>query len=161
MTRRAVLLLTLILLFDPESSAYAIIYQSSQASGYRVIDIRCSWGQTWVNNTQGSPSLQSVATMDASVSGFCDNTTFVTGRLTIGVAQDLIAWDNAGGYEFLCSQGPWQNNGAASHDVWTGYAFNRPCGANWFRGDGLASIRFNNRWYGNEKPPIPTGWISV
>ena len=135
--RRAALLLALALLFAPQPAAQA---EWQQASGFRWLDQRCSWGQTWVTNEGGWPWLQSVATIDASAGDFCNLKNWATqpGE-AIAVAQDLIAWD-ARGFEFRCNLGPWNvhdGRQGAQHELWTWWNFNRPCNTNWYKGRGL------------------------
>ena len=154
--RRAALLLTLAVVFAPVSAAQAA---TQQASGFRVIAQRCSWGQHWVSTDWGRPGLQSVATMDRSYAGYCDDTSWVAPAGHIAVGQNLIAWNDSSGTEYVCNEGPWIYNSGASHEVWTAYAFGRPCGG-WYRGNGYAA-RYHNGWAGHEKPPVATGWVYV
>lgn len=153
--RRAALLVSLALLVGPVSTSQAA---TQQASGFRVIDARCSWGQTWVTTDWGTPGLESVATMDRSLRGYCDDTSWVAQAGEIAVGQDLIAWD-ARGWEFRCNAGPWVYNTGASHEAWTSYRWYRPCNTQWYRGDGFAARRYNGAWQGHEKPPVKTGWV--
>ena len=162
MTRyRAVALLLVLATFLTTSAAGAITPQESQASGYKVIElVGCAWEQTWVNNYQGSPYLRSIATYDATTDQWCGNTTATLPAGHIAVRQDLIAWTPERG-EFACSIGGWWTNSTQSHEVWTSYAFNRPCGASWFRGDGRAGILRQGYWLGLERGPNRTGWVQA
>lgn len=168
--RGAVLLLTLALVFGPASAANAAV---QQGSGYRFIWTRCSWGQTWVNNEWASPFLESVATIDAAVGANpCENHTWkTTPGEGLAVRQELIAWDSLHNAEFLCNVGQWQvwsgDRDGATHEFWTWWAFNRPCGANnWYKGRGYAGIWVGGMWQGINKPGIDTGgdangWVFV
>jgi hypothetical protein len=159
--RRAALLVTLALVFAPQSAARA---DTQEASAYRFIGNRCSWGQTWVTNDWGLPALQSVATIDASVFSECDRHDWTTQPTEgIGVRQDLHGWD-ARGFPFLCNQGPWifwDGAQGQRHELWTWWAFNRPCNTNWYRGQGFAAIRTAGLWQGQKRPGVDTGWVLV
>ena len=155
-TRRgAAVLLGVVLMFAPHSVAQAA---EMQASSYSFRDWFCSYGQTWVNNVWGAPGLQSVATIDGSVGNFCDITNWQTDPGNIAVKQTLMAWDPRG-FEIQCNVGAWQLNQTRSHEVWTWWAFNRPCGATWYSGLGYSAIRWNGLWRGIDQNPHHTGWV--
>ena len=160
-TRARLVVLLLALAIFASSPAGAFTPQESQVSGYKHISLwGCSWEQTWINNWQASPRLQSLATFDNTTDQWCGDTRATLPPGSIAVKQDLIAWTPARG-EFLCNEGLWWLNGTQSHEVWTGFNFQRPCGASWYKGHGHAGILRGGYWLGPERPPNPTGWISL
>ena len=146
--RVAAVLLGAVLVFSPHSAAQAEV---QQASSFSARGWACSWGQTWVNNEWGLPGLESVATIDGSVNAWCD-VQVQADPGHIAVRQTLLAWD-ARGWEFECNVGPWQFNQQRSHEVWTWWAFNRPCNTNWYAGLGYSAVLWNGAWRGVDHNP--------
>jgi hypothetical protein len=148
-------LLAVVIMLAPQSAAQADV---QQASSYSYRNWFCSYGQTWVHTDWGLPGLESIATIDGSVMNFCDTTNLQTDAGNIAVRQTLWAWD-ARGFEFVCNVGGWQLNLQRSHDVWTWWAWSRPCNTFWYSGQGFSAIRWNAVWRGVDENPHKTPWV--
>jgi hypothetical protein len=158
--RGGALLLTLAVLFAPQSAAWAA---TQQHSGHVWVGKRCAFGQVWVSTDWGLPGLESIATIDSSNAGQCDNTAWTTRQgEAIAVRQTLVAWD-ARGWEFECNVGPWLvENRIGFHQIHTWWVFNRPCNTNWYRGETYPGVFYDGTWHlGFQKfgLGIKTGWV--
>jgi hypothetical protein len=115
--------------------------KTTQNSGYSYISNNdCAWTQAWLTDEGSNPGLWSVGTMDWSWGGVaCADHSRVAQTQNIAVKQNLMIWfsnqPNGNNGWIICETGaPWVYNASPSHEVWTGFGWDRPpCGSGYYR----------------------------